>query len=48
MLHNGLEECNCKRTKCERFGKCDECLAHHKEKGKPPFCEKLKDKKKHK
>lgn len=21
--------CPCKRTKCERYGKCDECRAHH-------------------
>ncbi|MGN1443656.1 MAG: hypothetical protein ACI4XE_07390 [Acutalibacteraceae bacterium] len=24
------ENCPCKRTKCERYGKCDECRAHHR------------------
>ncbi|MDD6039166.1 MAG: hypothetical protein PUD20_10300 [bacterium] len=23
------ENCPCKRTECERFGRCDACKAHH-------------------
>lgn len=30
MLENGLEICSCKRTKCPRHGKCDECIEYHK------------------
>jgi hypothetical protein len=30
MLENGLEECNCRKKKCERYGKCEECIAYHK------------------
>ena len=25
------ENCPCKRKKCERHGKCDECRKHHAE-----------------
>lgn len=51
MLENGLEKCNCKKTKCERFGNCEACIEHHKtHKRYPlPYCtrqlEKLKKKK---
>lgn len=39
MLENGLEACTCKRTRCERFGKCEECVRHHEEHSKhPPYC----------
>ncbi len=33
-------KCPCKRTKCEHHGKCEECIAHHKEKETkyPPYC----------
>ena len=24
--------CPCKRTKCERYGNCDTCRAHHNDK----------------
>ena len=30
MLENGSNICNCKRKKCERHGKCSECIEHHK------------------
>jgi hypothetical protein len=29
ILENGLEECNCKKKKCKRHGKCNECIKHH-------------------
>jgi hypothetical protein len=39
MLENGLEICSCKRTKCPRHGKCDECIEYHKNnKRYPPYC----------
>ncbi len=38
MLENGMDVCNCPKTDCERFGKCEECIAHHAAKGKLPFC----------
>lgn len=41
MLENGLEKCTCKRTKCKRFAKCDECIAHHKDKKNPPYCKRV-------
>ncbi|HAB61641.1 MAG TPA: hypothetical protein DCE48_13275 [Lachnospiraceae bacterium] len=32
--------CPCKRTKCERHGKCEECIEHHKKKESKyePYC----------
>lgn len=32
--------CPCKRIKCERYGKCEECIAHHKERETKyePYC----------
>ncbi len=30
MLENGQEKCTCVRKKCERFGNCAACIAHHK------------------
>ncbi|MBS5933380.1 MAG: hypothetical protein KIC94_10965 [Clostridiales bacterium] len=32
--------CPCKRIKCERHGKCVECIAHHKERETKyePYC----------
>ena len=46
MLENGLEECNCKRKKCERHGKCQECMNHHQTKKhpSPPYCKRLEQK----
>ncbi len=36
------ENCPCKRKKCERHGKCDECRKHHaeSERQRPVYCEK--------
>lgn len=46
MLENGLEICSCKRTKCPRHGKCDECIEYHKEnKRYPPQCKRKTNKK---
>lgn len=38
------EKCPCKRKKCERHGKCDECRKHHAEakQQRPVYCEKKK------
>lgn len=38
------DNCPCKKKKCERHGKCDECRKYHEEsKGRRPvFCEKGK------
>nr|WP_319489146.1 hypothetical protein [uncultured Caproiciproducens sp.] len=39
ILENGADTCNCPRIKCERHGKCAECMAHHeKNKKHPPYC----------
>ncbi|WP_312106135.1 hypothetical protein [Lachnoclostridium sp.] len=34
-------KCICKRTKCERHGKCEECITHHNENKKSglPYCQ---------
>ena len=47
MFEGGLEECPCKRKKCERHSKCDECLEHHKENAHKglPYCKQKKKKK---
>jgi hypothetical protein len=29
MLENGSNICNCKKKKCERHGKCSECIEYH-------------------
>ncbi len=31
-------ECPCSKTKCTRYGRCEECAAYHGEKGKLPYC----------
>ena len=31
-------ECPCKKIKCERHGKCQECENYHGKKGKLPYC----------
>lgn len=39
MLENGRTTCSCKNTKCQRFGKCIECIKHHKDhNNKLPYC----------
>ncbi|MHB9094528.1 MAG: hypothetical protein ACYC21_07630 [Eubacteriales bacterium] len=30
MLENGQSYCTCSKTKCERHGKCSECIDYHK------------------
>lgn len=50
MLKCGLNECPCKRKKCERHSNCDECIEHHnlnEHKGLP-YCERKKTTKKEK
>lgn len=39
------ENCPCKKKKCERHGKCDECRKHHAEskRQRPVACEKRKN-----
>jgi hypothetical protein len=37
-LHNP-EKCPCKKKKCERYKKCEECMAYHYAKGGKPYCE---------
>lgn len=37
-------DCTCKRTKCERYGNCDACREHHKNKKSFAFCDRLKKK----
>ena len=36
------ENCPCKKQKCERYGKCDECRKYHAElkRQRPVACEK--------
>ena len=38
------ENCPCKKKKCARHGKCDECRKHHSESARqrPVYCEKGK------
>lgn len=35
-------QCICKRKKCPRFGKCDECRSHHSGLKSPVYCERKK------
>ncbi len=44
MLEGDLEKCPCKRKKCERHSKCDECIEHHKENAQKglPYCKRKK------
>ena len=42
-LHEGSSEgfradCPCLNNECPRHGYCDECEAHHAEKGNLPYC----------
>ena len=38
------ENCPCKKEKCERHGKCDECREYHaaSKRQRPVYCEKEK------
>jgi hypothetical protein len=40
MLICGTDRCPCVRKKCERYGKCEECIEHHKhhKKYSQPYC----------
>jgi hypothetical protein len=39
MLRNGMDVCNCPKTKCERHGNCDACTEHHRlNKKYEPYC----------
>lgn len=44
MLENGSDICSCKKKKCERFGKCNECIEYHSNsKSRPlPYCKRQK------
>lgn len=42
MLENGTDICNCKKKKCERFGKCNECIEYHKNSKRLPYCKREK------
>jgi hypothetical protein len=33
------DKCPCRKKKCERYKKCDECAAYHYGKGGRPACE---------
>ena len=48
LLVNGLEKCSCVRVRCERYGKCEECINHHKtHKRYPlPYCTRKAEKNK--
>ncbi|HEX3029491.1 MAG TPA: radical SAM protein, partial [Clostridia bacterium] len=46
MLENGQTECNCKKKKCVRYGDCEECIKHHKNSNRPPYCKRDKKPKK--
>lgn len=41
------DKCPCKREKCERYGDCEACRAHHKNKNHPPVCERKNRIRKH-
>ena len=45
ILENGADICSCVKVKCERHGKCAECMEHHKTKKHPPYCKRVKVKK---
>ena len=41
MLENGLDYCTCSQKRCERHGKCAECIEYHTNKSKKypqPYC----------
>jgi hypothetical protein len=45
ILENGLDTCTCKRVNCERHGKCEACIEHHKTKRYEPFCKRKRKEK---
>lgn len=46
MSDSVLVECPCKRKKCERHSKCEECIKHHNENSRNglPYCKRKKTK----
>ena len=44
LLKNGRTTCNCKKKKCERHGRCADCIEHHKNhpRYKAPYCQQKK------
>lgn len=46
LLENGLEICTCRKAKCIRYGKCADCIEHHKK--SLPACKREKNKTKNK
>ena len=42
MLENGKNICTCKKTKCERHGKCKECIEYHNNSKRLPYCKRNK------
>jgi hypothetical protein len=45
VLENGLEQCNCKKKKCIRHGKCEECVVYQKTNSYHalPYCKRKAD-----
>ena len=48
MLACGSDSCPCVIKKCVRYGKCEECIEHHKthKKYPEPYCMRLRKEKK--
>jgi hypothetical protein len=45
MPENGSDYCQCVRKRCERYGKCAECIEYHATKSKrypEPYCKRLR------
>ena len=42
MLENGSNACSCRKKKCVRHGKCNECIEYHKVKNHLPYCKRTK------
>ncbi len=37
-----IDTCSCKKVKCKRHGKCEECMAYHCKKDQLPRCKQRK------
>jgi hypothetical protein len=37
MLESGSEICPCQKAQCERHGKCEECIAYHRDNQQQPL-----------
>lgn len=42
MLENESNICSCKKEKCIRHGKCNECIEYHRKPGRLPYCKRPK------